>query len=203
MVIAYTSISALRQQTRPVDVIQGQISHGGVAPNIIHAYAAGNWSVRSDTRAHLRQLIKKVEACLEAAAVATGVTLKMTPEMSYDDQMPNRPLGGGYRKFWNMMGGNIPSEQIDLIEGRGSFSSDERNVSYALPSICFSFVIDSAVGGHNLAFAHAAKTKASFETALKISKALAATRIEVLSRKGYLEEIKEEWREDIAKEKAA
>jgi hypothetical protein len=127
----------------------------------------------------------------------------MTPEMSYDDQMPNRPLGGGYRKFWNMMGGNIPSEQIDLIEGRGSLSSDEGNVSYTLPSICSSFVICSAVGGHNPAFAHAAKTKASFETALKISKALAATGVEVLSRKGYLEDIKEEWREDIAKEKAA
>jgi metal-dependent amidase/aminoacylase/carboxypeptidase family protein len=76
MVIAYTSISALRQQTRPVDVIQGQISHGGVAPNIIHAYTAGNWSVRSNTRAHLRQLIKKVEACFEAAAVATGATFE-------------------------------------------------------------------------------------------------------------------------------
>jgi len=69
--------------------------------------------------------------------------------------------------------------------------------------LCSYLVLDSAVGGHNPAFAHAAKTKASFETALKVSKELAATGIEVMSRKGHLEEIKEEWREDIAKEKAA
>jgi metal-dependent amidase/aminoacylase/carboxypeptidase family protein len=185
----------------PGDIIQGMIDNGGVAPNIIHAYTSGRWNIRANARARVRQLWIKVKACFEAAALATGATLKLTPEIIYDDQMPNMALGRSYREHFNLLGGNIPPGDVDIIDGRISASSDEGNVSYALPSICVSFKLDSEVGGHNPAFAEATRTKESFEACLKVSKALAATGLDVLMKKGYIEEIKEEWKQSIERER--
>jgi metal-dependent amidase/aminoacylase/carboxypeptidase family protein len=197
MVIAYTSVSALRQQTMPGDIIQGMISNGGTAPNIIHAYSSGSFNIRAPTRSRVRQLMPKVRACFEAAALATGATLKFTTEMGYDDQMPNWALGTSYRKFFNQLGGSIMPMPADYIDGKISASSDEGNVSYALPSICVAFKLDSEVGGHNPAFARAAGTKESFEKCLMVAKALAGTAIDVLTKPEYLEDIKKEWRASI------
>jgi len=53
LVIAYNALSVLRQQTMPGDIIQGHITDGGVAPNIIHAYAAGIFVVRALSKKRL------------------------------------------------------------------------------------------------------------------------------------------------------
>jgi metal-dependent amidase/aminoacylase/carboxypeptidase family protein len=200
MVIAYTSVSALRQQTMPGDIIQGMISNGGTAPNIIHAYSSGDFNIRAPTRARVKQLMPKVRACFEAAAIATGAILKFTVEMGYDDQMPNWALGKSYREYFNQLGGAIMPMPEDYVDGRISASSDEGNVSYALPSICVAFKLNSEVGGHNPAFAAAAGTKESFEKCLMVSKALAGTAIDVLTKPAYLEEVKSEWRESVEKD---
>lgn len=191
------SLSALRQQTMPGDIIQGMITDGGIAPNIIHAYSAGSFNIRSNTRARVKKLMIKVQSCFEAAAIATGATLKITPEMGYDDQMPNWALGAAYRKYFNKLGGNILPLPADYVDGKISASSDEGNVSYALPSICVAFKLDSEVGGHNPGFAKAAGTGESFQKSLAVSKALAATAIDVLTKPEYLKEIKDEWRASI------
>ena len=49
-------MSALRQQTMPKDVIGVNITYGGLAPNIIHAYAAAGVVVRSEDRYRLVEL---------------------------------------------------------------------------------------------------------------------------------------------------
>ena len=43
LITAYNAVSVLRQQTRPGDIIQGNITDGGAKPNIIHAHAAGQF----------------------------------------------------------------------------------------------------------------------------------------------------------------
>ncbi|OBW64631.1 MAG: Uncharacterized protein AUREO_053070 [Aureobasidium pullulans] len=48
LITAYTSISVLRQQTQSGDIIQGCITQGGVKPNIIHAYASGDFVASTD-----------------------------------------------------------------------------------------------------------------------------------------------------------
>ena len=68
LITAYNALSVLRQQPMPGDIIQGHITSGGSAPNIIHAYAAGIFIVRATTQARLSVLYKKVQACFSAAA---------------------------------------------------------------------------------------------------------------------------------------
>jgi metal-dependent amidase/aminoacylase/carboxypeptidase family protein len=191
--MAYTGLSVLRQQTKPGDIIQGHITHGGTAPNIIHAYAAGIFVVRATDKARLAELKKKVDACFLAGAEATGATLKVTAEMSYDDHTPNHALARSYRHFKNRLGGNIPTPDIDIVDGRSGASTDQGNISYSYPSLHSGFQIISEFGGHNPHFAKAARTEDAHKRALTTGKVLAATAVEVLTRHGYLKEIKDEF----------
>ena len=74
---AYVNISTLRQQLSPTDKVHGIITAGGDAPNIIPAHTRSSWYVRATTRDRLDDLIARVRACFEAAAIATGCEVEI------------------------------------------------------------------------------------------------------------------------------
>lgn len=202
LITAYSAISVLRQQTEPGDIIQGMITNGGLRPNIIHAYSAGRFVVRSSTRARREALLKRVEACFEAGALATGAKLKLTLGGSYDDHMPNKALGGSYRHCFNRLGGDIPIGSIDMLQSATMASTDQGNISYAMPSISPNFWIRSEdergaqLGGpHTPDFERAARTEEAQQKAMRVGKALAATALDVLTRPELLHEVKREFEE--------
>ncbi|KAI2472980.1 hypothetical protein F4781DRAFT_257221 [Annulohypoxylon bovei var. microspora] len=203
LITAYNSLSVLRQQTMPGDVIQGNITDGGVRPNVIHAYTAGNFVTRANTQDRVKELKKKVDACFEAGATATGATLKMTPVQSYADHVPNRVLGGSYRKYFNALSPQRPipgNDDQDEIEGRTMASTDQGDISYAMPSLNAGFAIPPGPGGngpHNPEFAEAAGTRVAFERCLRVGKALAGTAVDVLTEEGLLDDVKKAWRREI------
>jgi metal-dependent amidase/aminoacylase/carboxypeptidase family protein len=202
LITAYNALSVLRQQTMPGDIIQGHITDGGVAPNIIHAYAAGVFVVRATTKKRLVVLQEKVEKCFKAGAEATGAELKITPGMGYDDVVPNKVLGVLCRKAFNDLGGSILPPELDIIRGATQASSDEGNVSYAMPSLSLGFKIDSVEGPHNPGFAKAARTKEAHVAALRAAKALAVTGLEVLADKELLKAAKKEFDQMLESEGA-
>ncbi|KAI9733142.1 MAG: hypothetical protein M1834_003689 [Cirrosporium novae-zelandiae] len=200
LITAYNALSVLRQQSRPGSIIQGHITSGGAAPNVIHAYAAGVFIVRANTKPDLSHLFSKVKACFVAGATATGAKLSLTVVSGYDDMAPNHTLGYFYRHFFNQLSGDgttIPPPEIDIIEGRSGASTDQGNVSHAMPALHPGFQIESKEGPHNPGFADAARTREAFEKALMVAKALAATGVEVLARKGLREEAWKEWRDTV------
>lgn len=199
LIVAYNGISTLRQQTKPGDIIQGHITNGGLAPNIIHAYASGVFVVRASTKARRQVLEKKVKACFEAGALATGATLKITFEGSYDDHVPNLTMGASYRKWFNKLGGEIPIPELDYIAGATNASTDQGNVSYTVPSMNagFKIVSEGGFGPHNPGFTKAARTMEAHEMALRTGKAMAASGMDVLTQEGLLEEIWKEFKENV------
>lgn len=202
LITAYNAVSVLRQQTQPGDIIQGMITNGGARPNIIHAYAAGRFVVRAQSKARLEVLKKRVVPCFEAGATATGATLKLTWKMPYDDHVPNRALGRHYRAAFNSLGGSIPAPDIDIITSVTQASTDQGNVSYALPSLHTSIWIRSEdddgkqLGGpHTPDFTKAVRTEEAHSLAKRAAKALAVTAVDVLTCDGLLDEIKREFEE--------
>ncbi|KAL2061118.1 hypothetical protein VTL71DRAFT_7391 [Oculimacula yallundae] len=193
LITAYNALSVLRQQTMPGDIIQGHITDGGAAPNIIHAYAAGVFITRALSKQRLEVLRKKVNKCFEAGAEATGATLKMTEIMGYDDHVPNRSLAKISKQVMNSLGSDIPSPDEDILRGATHASTDQGNISYAMPSVSLGFKIDSVEGPHNPGFATAARTRKSHLAALRAGKALAVTGLEALSDKKLLKAAKKEF----------
>lgn len=125
LVTAYNSMSVLRQQIMPNDRLMCNITHGGALPNVIHAYAAGRFIARSDSKARIEVLAARLRQCLEAGAVATGAKLKFEAVSSYDDHMPNWTMGALYRKYFTKLGGEIPIPELDSIQGMTSASTDQ------------------------------------------------------------------------------
>jgi amidohydrolase len=201
LVIAYNAVSVLRQQTMPTDVIGMNITNGGARPNVIHAYAAGSCVIRANTAARIKQLEEKVSACFRAGAEATGarVAIKITP--GYADHVPNLLLAASYTKYWNTLS-DVPDppipdgEQYTFVKA----STDQGNISYAMPSVNASFSIPPGpLSGppHTPDFEGASGTQEAFERALRVSKALAGTAVDVLNTPGLLDQVKEQWRKDM------
>jgi metal-dependent amidase/aminoacylase/carboxypeptidase family protein len=181
LVIAYNAVSVLRQQTMPSDVMGMHITNGGDRPNIIHPYASGACVIRAATSSRLEELQEKVTACLRAGAAATGAQAVIQHIPGYLDHVPNRLLAASYTKYWNSIP-NIPDPPIPPPD-RFTYvkaSTDQGNLSYAMPSVNASFAIPA---GPN--------------EALRVGKGLAGMAVDVLSVPGLLSRIKEEWKLDM------
>lgn len=189
-------MSVLRQQTQAGDIVQAQITNGGLRPNIIHAYSSGLFVVRSASKVRLDALKTRVIACLEAGATATGATLKLTPVgNSYQDHVPNHALGRVYRRLFNRLEGDI-DEHTAVTQA----STDQGNISHAMPSLHPNFWIRSEdedgrqLGGpHTPDFEKAARTEEAHRLAMRVGKAMAATAVEVLGSAELLGEVKHEF----------
>lgn len=81
-IAAYNNVSLLRQQLHTDERVHTVIEDGGTVPNVIPDYTRMNWYLRSPTieRGHI--LRKRVEACIEAAGLATNCTIKYQPCVS-------------------------------------------------------------------------------------------------------------------------
>ena len=71
-VLAYNSLSMLRQQLPPSWRLHGIISDGGTKPNVIPGKSSLSYYFRAPTEEELKVLCEKSEACIKAAAQATG-----------------------------------------------------------------------------------------------------------------------------------
>jgi hypothetical protein len=88
---------------------------------------------------------------------------------------------------------------MDIIKGASQASSDQGNVSYAMPSLSLGFRIESEEGNHNPKFTVAARTKQAHIATIRAAKALAVTGLEILVDEKLLAEAKKEF-EDMLKE---
>ncbi|KND94933.1 Peptidase M20 domain-containing protein 2 [Tolypocladium ophioglossoides CBS 100239] len=204
LVSAYNNVSMLRQQNMPGDIVQGHITDGGLVPNIIHAYAAGRFVVRADSQARLEELRKKVYACFEAGAQATGARLTLTRGQACKDHVANDALARSYTRYFNALDpphGIAESASADAARGKTQASTDQGDISHAMPSLSPTFAIRAGPlgqGPHNPEFAEAAGTRDAYGRAARVAKGLAGVALDVLRSGAFLDEVKKSWRDGLA-----
>jgi amidohydrolase len=187
-VMAYTSISVLRQQMKPDHSIHGVITNGGTKPNIIPEKASMEYFIRAPTRSEVYAFIKKVRACFEAAAIATGCQVDIEECSSNFDMKSNNTLAANYHENYQALGG---CEMIE--EWREIGSTDMGNVSYSVPSIHPMYKIGSGEVYHTRDFTTVTNTPEAHAETLVAAKAMAHTCIDVLTTDGLLERIRKEF----------
>ncbi len=192
VVLAYTGISALRQQVRPDARIHGIITHGGQAPNIIPDYAAARFYVRALDLAYLEDLFRRVVSCVEAAAQATGCRVKITPAgCDYHPYKPVYSLAELFQRNLESLGEAVDQGPVDRELG----STDVGNVSQVVPTIQPMLQISPReVTCHMAAFAEAAISETGHRAMVQAAKAMAMTAVDLLADAANLARVAAEFR---------
>lgn len=191
----FNMVNALRQQTKPDARIHGIIVNGGVAPNIIPDYTKALFYVRASKMAYVEELLEKITACAEGAAMGAGCTVKISPEEEdFKDTDSNLYLSELACVQMEKLGYSLKRNGSETIPG----SSDLGDVSYEAPSIQLMAGMGKEDGEddyvpHTVEFeAHACREK-SLNMALDFVKGFTMTAIELMTNPEHLAAIKEEF----------
>ncbi len=180
VVTAYQSIAQLRQHIKNTERIHGIITEGGLAPNIVPERASCRYFVRAVDVHELALLKKRVHACFEAAAIATGCTADIRWGGSdYLDLKTNWPMAGAFEKNAAALGREFFPVK-DIPPGFAG-STDMGNVSHRVPSIHPMLGIAPAhVVIHNAEFTRWAASEQGDKAVLDGAKALAQTALDLM-----------------------
>jgi amidohydrolase len=184
MTIAQVAIGLLRQQLVHGDQVHGIVTDGGSAANIIPAHVTGRFMCRSLDASGLQALRRRVEACFEAGALATGASLSITDVgLPYSHMESDPALLASYRRHAEQLGRDFSAD--DDGSARPTISTDMANVSLAVPSIHPLLGIDAAGSvNHQPSFAAACATPSADRAVIDGSVALALTGIDVATDEG-------------------
>jgi amidohydrolase len=193
LVIAYNSVSALRQHIRDSARIHGIITDGGQAVNVVPERAAGVFLLRAEDDDYMEELKEKVLACFRAGAEATGARLEYRwgEEARYRAMRSNRALAEAYRRNMEALGRQV--EERD--SGRSMGSTDMGNVSALVPAIHPTVAIAPPdVPIHTPEFCDVSASEAGHLGLLDAAKAMAMTAVDVLLDADLRRRIEEEFR---------
>jgi len=193
LVIAYNSVSALRQHIRDSARIHGIITDGGQAVNVVPEHAAGAFLLRAEDDDYLEELREKVLACFRAGAEATGARLEYRwgEETRYRAMRSNRALAAAYRRNMEALGRQV--QEYD--SGRSMGSTDMGNVSVLVPAIHPTVgIAPPDVAIHTRQFRDVAASEAGHRGLLDSAKAMAMTAADVLLDAKLRRRIEKEFR---------
>ena len=185
----FNNVSMLRQQIRPDARIHGIVTHGGAAPNIIPEMAACTFYVRAAKLDYMWELHKRVLACAEGAAKATGCTVTVIDkEAPYEPLKRNDTLLGLFRANMTSVG----AQESPAPDRLGS--SDIGNVSQVIPAI--QPMVQIAPSGtpiHSRAFEAAAVSPLARQGMCQAAKTMAMTTLDLLADPGLLKRARAEF----------
>lgn len=178
LLLGWTALSSLRQVIRSDSRVHGIITDGGLAANIIPERAAGRFMVRSPDNAYLVELRRRVLACFEGAAAATGCELAHAWSDTCESVSTNRALAEAFATNAAALGRPLQRRRPSDTHG----STDMGNVTSVVPGIHpFLAICEEPTPSHSREFAAAAATPRALETMRLAAKALAMTALDVLA----------------------
>lgn len=197
LVTAYQTIAQLRQHIQQTERIHGIVVDGGMAPNIVPERASGRFYVRARDGVELATLKKRVQACFEAGALATGTRLEAHwGRVDCLDLKTNWPLANAYEANAKTLGRELMDPGL-LPPGLAG-STDMGNVSHRVPSIHPMIQVSPpSVVIHNAEFTAYAKSERGDQAIVDGAKALAMTTLDFFASV----ELRDAAKADFAKSK--
>jgi amidohydrolase len=178
LTVAQVAIGLLRQHLLSTDRIHGIITAGGDAPNVIPEHTSASFIVRAATLERMEEVERRVSACFEAGALATGCEVEITtPHPAYSHMEADADLERLYEANATELG--RPPREIppELADAAGS--TDMANVSLRFPTIHPYVGVESGdSSNHQAAFAAACATPSADDAVVHGALAMAWTAID-------------------------
>jgi len=177
----FTGIDALRQHLRDDVRIHGVITDGGMAPNVVPEFAAGNFMLRCRDRHYLAdEVVGKVLKVAEGAAAMTGARLEVEEFYPfYENVQPNVVLAQAVAANARALGFRLD----DPLPGRpgSGASTDFGNVSQFMPAFELRYAVsEEPVASHTRDMCVTAATDLALSNALTVAKTLSLTASDLL-----------------------
>ena len=195
LIEVFNGINALRQHVRSDARIHGVITDGGQAANVVPDFARGSFMVRAATIAYMTELLGRVHAIAEGAALITGAALEWTiTAPASADMITNHTLARAVKRGSDLAG--LPLQEAVAEEAAGS--TDWGNVSYVAPSVETTFpILDGVCTWHSQDVVEAARSPMGYRNAVKVAGAMALAGLEVLRSEELRAEIRREFDERV------
>lgn len=189
VISVFNQIDMARPTFDPQDNINGIISDGGTASNIIPAFASCAFCLRADTMKRIEDLIQLIKTCVANAERLTGAKGEVTWDDISAERYPSKPICQAFKDNMHELG--IEMTWPDPKKQYGS--SDIGNVSIKIPAIhdYLSITDDASIQAHTVEYAEAAASPEAQEVCLKGAKGLAMTGYDILSNPEFQKEIRE------------
>lgn len=178
----FNTVAVVSRRLPPGSHVQGIVTDGGTATNIVPDYAEGLFGLRAATSTALDALVADIGGWAGGVAAATGTTVDVTR------------TGKGYAHFRDndvlsdRFGHHLARSGIRLTQPAGGVylgSSDIGDVSSRVPAIHpFIAILDDEASDHTPAFGRAAASERGREVMLAAAEALACTAADVLTNAG-------------------
>jgi amidohydrolase len=174
-----TALDAMRQFAPPSARLHGIVTDGGQAPNVVPAHAAVDLYVRDSTSASVHELVDRVAAAVEGAALATGTRGELTETGPlYAERVNNMVLAERFGAAVRALGVDIEAAPPDSPAG----SSDIGNLSLLLPVIHpYVAIAPAGTPSHSDAMRAAAATELAHDRTQVAAAGLAAVVADLLT----------------------
>jgi amidohydrolase len=192
-VLAYNGISMLRQHIKEGARLHGFLKEGGTAPNIVPERTSGEFLVRARDTAYMQELVQKVKNIFQAAALATGCSVKLTfDEEPYSDLRNNAVLAALFEENLRRLG----IDPVEPVPWANAGSTDMGNVTHVVPGLHPTLAIAPAdVPTHSQAFLEASGSLRGYQAMIDAAKALAMTGADLLTDPSLVAKAKAEFRQ--------
>jgi amidohydrolase len=188
LVNAYAGINSLRPYLKDDVRVNGIITKGGDAPNVVPELAEAVYIIRAKTVEELKVVMDKVYRVVRHAAEGVGATVDITEGLIYAERNNNKALAGLFQQNLEDMG----IEVHDPPQTGGVGSSDIGNVSQITAAIHPYIRLGDATT-HTPEFARLAGAEEGMIELNRAAKALALTAFDLYADKAALQQVRDEF----------
>jgi amidohydrolase len=186
LILSFNNINLLKQSTDKKYSIQGIITDGGKATNIVLKHASAVFMVRTPEDAQLDMLCEKVLDCFKAAALSTGARFEHRWTAKCYVIRSNTVLARLWKRNMEALGREV-KDTINIVAG-----SDMANVSFTVPSIHPHISLDLELKRwHTPESAAAAASETGMKFMIDGAKSLAMTAADIIMNPEVANQAKE------------
>lgn len=184
----FGNIDGVRSNIRPEARIQGVITEGGAAPNVVPDRTAADFYIRYPDAVYLRQVRQFVDNAARAAALSTGTKVKIDNYGHNRDGISVATLAEVAFAYMKMFG----AAKITPEPGRPTGYEETGSVSSNLPGVGYS-AYSSNGAGHTYEMEADALTEVGHRGFLVDAQAMAALLFDFATRTDYRAAVKREF----------
>lgn len=188
LILAINNVNSMRSSFKPYMRVNGIITQGGVAPNIIPDFAEAFYFIRAISMPELHELMEWVKNAVDGAAMATGTKAEIMDEgyVQYPFYV-NEALTGLYSDVLESLG----LKQTILSPYQGIGSSDIGQLSYTLPTLHTYTPIGEGAHIHTREFRELARSQSADKGIAEGAAALALTGYKLMRSPALMKKIRQ------------